>query len=153
MGERGQFYLLAQERGQWDFPATVTAIRRLLDRQTCNTVLVEDKANGAAVIASLKSEVPGIIAVNPQGGKESRANACAPLFEAGQIWLPHPSQAPWVEDYIEELMTFPRGSHDDCVDATTQALARMRDRQVTLLDGEVFSAAGGLLRASPWSGH
>jgi predicted phage terminase large subunit-like protein len=151
--ERGQFYLLAQERGQWDFPATVVAIRRLLDRQNCNTVLVEDKANGAAVIASLKSEVPGIIAVNPQGGKESRANACAPLFEAGQIWLPHPAQAPWVEDYIEELMAFPRGTHDDCVDATTQALARMRDRQVALLDGEVFAASGGLLRASPWSGH
>lgn len=149
--ERAQYYLLAQTHGQFDFVQTVQAIRALLDREPCNSVLVEDKANGAAVIASLKSEIPGLIPVNPQGGKESRANAISPLMEAGQIHLPHPAQAPWVEGLIEEMMSFPRGAHDDRVDAMTQAIARMRDRQPVLLDAEGFAAGGGLTRANPWS--
>jgi len=84
--------------------------------------LIEDKANGSAVIQMLANDIPGIIPVNPGGGKVARAQAIAPLVEAGNIYLPHPEFAPWVNDFIEECVQFPNGVNDDQVDAMTQAL-------------------------------
>ncbi len=46
------------------------------------------------------------------------------LVEAGNVYLPHPDFAPWVNDFIEECIAFPNGAHDDQVDAMTQALLR-----------------------------
>ena len=48
----------------------------------------------------------------------------SPLVEAGNIYLPHPEYASWVNDFIEECLQFPNGAHDDQVDAMTQALLR-----------------------------
>ena len=62
--------------------------------------------------------------MNPEGGKVARAAAVSPLIEAGNIYLPHPAYAPWVNDFIEECVQFPNGAHDDQVDAMTQALLR-----------------------------
>jgi predicted phage terminase large subunit-like protein len=154
---RGNFYLVDQERGQYDFPATIAALRRLRDRSPCYTTLVEEKANGAAVIASMASEVPGLIAVLPQGGKEARAAAIAPLFEAGNVWLPHPQQFPWVKTLVEELVNFPRAHNDDQVDALTQALTRMVQRQADVVDMGGYvnpngNAPPALWQPSPWGG-
>ncbi len=51
-----------------------------------------------------------------------------PYAESGNIYLPDPSIAPWVEDYIAEFQTFPNGAHDDQVDATSQAIVWMLKR-------------------------
>ena len=84
--------------------------------------LIEDKANGSAVIQMLQHEISGILPVNPEGGKIARAQAVSPLIEAGNVYLPHPDCAAWVGDFIEECAAFPNGAHDDQVDAMTQAL-------------------------------
>jgi predicted phage terminase large subunit-like protein len=87
--------------------------------------LVEDKANGPAIISVLEHEIPGIIAVEPEGSKESRAHSVTYLCEAGNVYLPDPSLNPWVHDFVDELANFPNGTHDDQVDAMTQALRRL----------------------------
>lgn len=66
------------------------------------------------------------MAVPPDGGKEARAAAVSPLVEAGNVYLPHPKQAPWVEQFLHEATAFPLGANDDQVDALTQALLRLR---------------------------
>ena len=38
------------------------------------------------------------------------------------MYLPSPDIAPWVKDFIAELLEFPAGAHDDQVDSMTQAL-------------------------------
>ena len=88
--------------------------------------LVEDKANGPAVIQSLRHEIPGLVAVVPDGGKVARAQAVSPQVESGNVYLPHPAIAPWVEAFVEECATFPNGRHDDQVDQISQALNRLR---------------------------
>jgi phage terminase large subunit-like protein len=90
------------------------------------TKLIEDKANGSAVLQSLGHEISGLIAVNPDGGKTARAQAVSPQVESGNVYLPHPAIAPWVDDFIEECASFPNGRFDDCVDACSQALNRLR---------------------------
>lgn len=103
-------------------------------------ILIEDKANGSAVIQMLSHEIPGILPVNPGGGKVARAQAISPLVEAGSIHLPHPDYSPWVEDFIEECMQFPNGAHDDQVDAMTQVLLRwhMGPQQVVVYYNEPY---------------
>lgn len=38
-----------------------------------------------------------------------------------------PEQAPWLTDYIQELISLPTGKFDDRVDSTTQALAWLQE--------------------------
>lgn len=118
-------YLIDQIRERMGFPATVSAIRTISAKYPkAYLKLIEDKANGTAVIDYLKNEISGMIPVEPKGGKEVRASAISPQWEAGNVYLPHPSMAFWVNDFIEEILQFPQGKHDDQVDAMTQMLTR-----------------------------
>jgi predicted phage terminase large subunit-like protein len=119
-------YLVDQVRGHFSFGATVNAIRSLSAKwPKADRKLVEDKANGTAVIETLQHEISGIIAVEPAGGKEARAHAVSSEVEANNIYLPE--NRSWVHDFIEECAAFPTGAHDDQVDAMTQALIRIRE--------------------------
>jgi predicted phage terminase large subunit-like protein len=119
-------HLLDQVRDRLDFPATCRAVQALSAKwPQANAKLVEDKANGPAVISQLRSTVPGLIAVNPEGSKYARASAVSPFQEAGNVVLPDPVVAPWVGEYIVEHSSFPNAPHDDQVDATSQALSRL----------------------------
>ena len=118
-------YLLDQIRGRLSFVDTLEAIRDLSRRYPmAHAKIVEDKANGPAVISALSSEITGIIPYNPRGSKLSRVNAVSPQIESGNVYLPLSSTYPWVDDYIYEWSVFPNGKHDDQVDATSQALIR-----------------------------
>lgn len=128
---KGSMYLLRdQVRARMDCPATVKAVREMSQKwPKTYAKLIEDKANGSAVIQMLGQEIPGLLPVNPMGGKTVRAQAVSPLVEAGNVYLPHPEYAPWVNDLIEECAAFPNGAHDDQVDAMTQAILRWNQPQ------------------------
>jgi predicted phage terminase large subunit-like protein len=119
-------FLLDQRRERLDMPGTVAAIRSMTAKHPqARTKLVEDKANGPAVIQTLAHEIQGLIAVNPEGGKMSRAQAVAPQIESGNVYLPHPALHSWVGHFIEECAGFPGAAFDDVVDAASQALHRL----------------------------
>lgn len=119
-------FLRDQMCARMSFTESVNGVRSMSAKWPGTSAkYIEDKANGPAVIASLRTEVPGLIAVNPEGGKTARAHAVQPFCEAGNVYLPHPSLYPWVEPLIAECAGFPRGAHDDQVDALTQALIRL----------------------------
>ena len=114
-----------------DFGPTMAAIKACHAKfPQAHAVLIEDKANGPAIISELQKEIAGVVAVNPEGGKLARAQATAPLWEAGSIELPDPQVfgCTWIEDYLHNICTFPKAAHDDDVDATSQALIYMRNR-------------------------
>ena len=100
----------------------IKTIYRLFPR--ARTVLIEEAANGPAIIQTLQREM-FIIPVTPLGGKISRVNAISPAIESGHVFLPDPAKAPWVSDYVDQWTAFPNSKYDDMVDATSQALARM----------------------------
>lgn len=129
-------YLIDQVRGKMDFPATIQAIRNLSAKYPkARTKLIEDKANGSAVIATLKREISGLIPVNPEGGKVTRAQAVSPDIEAGNVFIPDPSIAPWISDFVEECTSFPNGKHDDQLDCATQALNRLSNKKRAVVSG------------------
>lgn len=119
-------YLLDQVRARMDFPTTVQAVKNLSAKWPQSLYrLVEDKANGTAVIATLNRELGGMVAENPEGSKEARMAAISASIEAGNVYIPDPSIAPWINDFIEELSAFPNGRHDDQADCLSQALKRL----------------------------
>ncbi|MFL1997362.1 phage terminase large subunit [Lysinibacillus irui] len=124
--KKAQYFLLDVDHRRMGFAETMKAIRAMSDKwPNARSKYIEDKANGSAIIEMLKDEISGIVPVDPNGGKEARANAVSPLFEAGNVYLPHPNMCPWVEDLVEELVSFPNAAHDDLVDMTTQALNQL----------------------------
>ena len=121
----GKLYLVDQWRRQCGFNEARAGVQQMAARwPRAHAKLIEDKANGRAVIESLRSEIAGIVPVEPKGGKYSRAQAVLPLLEQGKVYLPQPSRLPWVNELMAEARSFPAGAHDDQVDAMTQALQR-----------------------------
>lgn len=123
-GKKGaNAYLLYQIRKRMSFTETLKAVKLLVEKYPqARRKLVEDKANGPAVIDTLKTTVSGLVPIEPDGSKIARAHACTAEWEAGNVWLPHKDIAPWVTETVEEITTFPFAGHDDTVDAMTQAL-------------------------------
>jgi predicted phage terminase large subunit-like protein len=144
-------YLLDQVRSRMDCPATIQAVRKLSEKwPQAQRKLVEDKANGPAVIDMLRHQISGLVAVNPEGGKESRAHGVSAQIEAGNVYLPEPGTAPWVNELIEECAMFPQGAHDDQVDALTQALVRLGNSRARLHFGSFARINEALYCPSPW---
>ncbi|MGD7788205.1 phage terminase large subunit [Propionibacteriaceae bacterium Y1700] len=134
-------YLLDQVRGRWSFTETCAQIEALTKRWPAATAkYVEDKANGPAVMDALRGRVAGLVPVNPEGGKEARAAAIQPLVEARNVWLP--ARAEWVDGLIEEAAAFPNATHDDQVDALTQALTKLMITRPTQKVGTTFFDIG-----------
>ena len=139
-------YLLDQERAQLDMPKTLSALKIMTIKWPhALAKWVEDKANGPAVISTLQNEMPGLIPINPGASKEARAKAVTPFMQAGNVFLPHPQIAPWVNDFIEECAAFPNATHDDQVDAMSQALMQLMEDNY----GNVSLGVGDLSRESP----
>jgi predicted phage terminase large subunit-like protein len=119
-------YLLDQKHARLTFTETLTAFEAMVAKwPQASAKLVEEAANGAAILDSLKGKVSGLIPVKAKESKEARAAAVTPFIEAGNVHLPDPKLAPWVDGLIEEAAAFPNGAHDDRVDALTQALNRL----------------------------
>lgn len=136
------FYLLHQVRGQWDYPTTKrTLLAQVTDPRWDDAranVFIEDKANGPAIMADLRTELGGLIPV-PTGAdsKTARARSISGYVEAGNVHLP-PKSEEWVAGLIDEHAAFPKGAHDDQVDTLSQALRKLLGR----VGGEVVTMPG-----------
>ena len=65
--------------------------------------------------------------------KIARVNAVSDLFSSGMVWAP---DTRWSRELIEEVASFPFGTHDDMVDSTTQALLRFRQGGFIPIDSD-----------------
>ncbi len=117
-------YLVDLINEHMDFPTTVRAIKGMKAiHPRIGAVLVEDKANGSAIIQVLRSQIPGIIGVLPTGSKEARVNAVSHVIEAGNCYLPE--DRGFTSLFVDQCASFPNGKHDDLVDSMSQALGRL----------------------------
>jgi predicted phage terminase large subunit-like protein len=116
-------YLIDAVKKHLDMPSTMREILRLRGMYPkCLVTLIEDKANGSAIIKYLRTEIGGIIAVNPDGGKVARVNAISGAIESGNVLLPMNKR--FTPDFVDDFAAFPNGKHDDQVDCCSQALNR-----------------------------
>ena len=129
------YYLLDCVNRHLDFVGTLAVIRHMRKRYpAARATLIEDKANGSAVLNVLQREM-FCIPVDPRGDKRSRVYGASPAIESGHVYLPRAAE--WLEEYLEQWSAFPSGRHDDMVDSSTQALHWLFERS-----GDVPEAPG-----------
>lgn len=115
------FYLLDVWRHRVEAPELRRAIVSLSEHWEADATVVEDTELARAIVQDLRrTGTARPLLQRPIFDKEARLLAQAARFESGQVHLP--SEAPWLADYMHELLAFPNGRHDDQVDATSQAL-------------------------------
>lgn len=133
MGRYGSsIYIKDLVNDKMSFTESVTAVRTLTGKwPKARAKVIENKANGPAIVDLLKKEIPGMVEFNPKGSKEERAISVTPYFEAGNIFLPDPKTNPWVDDLIRDLLIFPKGTYKDTVDALVQGILYLMDKPAT----------------------
>lgn len=80
---------------------------------------IEDKTFGTNLIQECKREGLTIKAVKVDKDKVTRSLVIAARYEVGKVY--HRENAPWLTDYEDELLSFPRGRNDDQVDTASMA--------------------------------
>ncbi len=126
-GAKGlDFYLLDVVRGRFEAPALRQQILTLAQRHGVDQTIVEDTELGRALAQDLRRSNYPVVLSRPRHDKQARFLAQSARFEAGQVYVPQ--DAPWLADWISELLAFPNGRHDDQVDSTSQALYALSGR-------------------------
>lgn len=80
---------------------------------------IEDKTFGTNLIQEMKREGMTVRAIKVDKDKVTRSLVIAARYESGMVY--HREGAPWLTDYEDELLSFPRGKHDDQVDTASMA--------------------------------
>lgn len=104
--------------------------------------LVENKGSGPEVVDEMKGDLGGFIEFEPQGrgAKDVRGDIAAEPIEAGDFMLPHPVIAPWIRDWVRELLRFP-SEPNDRVDTWSQFVIWSKSR-----GGD---SSGGVIKSAP----
>jgi predicted phage terminase large subunit-like protein len=117
-------YVLYVERGRWDYETlkrkALRYVGRLGDRVT---FIVEFAGSGISLIEYMSKNQLRCFQHKAKHDKVVRAARVLPFFEDGRVHICNvKSHNGWVEAFINELVTFPNGRHDDQVDSLVQAL-------------------------------
>lgn len=128
-----RFYLLDLLHDRLSFSDTVRAVKAMNTKwPMTDAVLIEDKANGPAAIQVLSEYYDNIVAVNPMGGKISRAASSSVYVEMHKVYIPRPDHPhrhmsdSQIVSFIDEISKFPNGEYDDQVDQMSQAIIYMK---------------------------
>lgn len=118
-----RYYILDVFRKKLIFPDLIKAVREQKAKYNARDIFIENKASGLELIQLLNRQgVRGIIPIDPVGSKEDRIAAQSTLIEGGRVLIPE--SASWIEEFKREVNAFPRGAHDDQLDALAQLLKR-----------------------------
>jgi predicted phage terminase large subunit-like protein len=96
-------------------------------------ILIENKASGISLIQDLQRAHLPVQAYNPgRADKIQRLSIVANIIAAKRVWIPESSHKKgyvrdWAEGFVSQICSFPDSTHDDYVDACTQALRYLRD--------------------------
>lgn len=120
---KARFYLLKFWLKRAGFPEVQNKVREFAREFPNAHKVIEAAASGAALVASLEAEIPGLVGKVARGDKESRLESVIAIFEAGQFYLP--DGTPMLDLVISMLTMFPNAAHDDIVDAISLALSTL----------------------------
>jgi predicted phage terminase large subunit-like protein len=121
-------YLRHVWREKVTYPDLKHRTQELFAEWCADEICIEDKDAGAMLIQELQrdTQLP-VIPIKTDRDKVARAHAATPLCEAGRVFLPNSGEAPWLGEFLSELLAFPNAEHDDQVDAFVHGLNRLKD--------------------------
>lgn len=114
-------YLKEVINKRMEYPELKRMAYNLAVRDNPASILIEDASTGASLIPEMRQDGRWrIVPIKTTTSKETRAYACTSLIEAKRVAIPQ--SAPWLHDYEQQLLGFPKSTHDDMVDSTSQFL-------------------------------
>ena len=118
-----RYFICEVERGRWDYLTLTRKIDALARRWAVDMIRVEPEGMGLQYLNTHASLAPAPVseAKHDNKSKEFRFDATLPAYESGQVYIPE--DAPWLAEFLKEMLEFPEGSEDDQVDAVTHALS------------------------------
>lgn len=125
----GSYYLIDSFRDKVDFIKQLEVIESFNNKWKINYNLIEKQASAKAIYDLLKFKYSNIELLDTRnygGNKESRFLSISPLFHKQKIYLPEDKK--FTIEFEEELLKFPRGKHDDQVDAAVYALSFLQTK-------------------------
>lgn len=110
-------FLLAEDCGKKDYSKSCNAMITMKnDWPLTSKILIEDKANGSAIISAFKEMIPGItpIPANKGDSPKTKALVVSRKQEAGNVILPHPKLPGygWVQNFIDEYADYTGAESD-----------------------------------------
>ena len=131
-GAKGlDFYLLDLVRDRFEVPELRREVLRLGRAWKVDQTVIEDTDIGRAIAQDLRrSGECSVVLQRPRFDKEARFLAQSARFEGGQVHVP--TDAPWLATWLDEILAFPNGRHDDQVDSTSQALHHLSARMMPM---------------------
>jgi predicted phage terminase large subunit-like protein len=122
-------YLVNVYRKRVDYPELKRAVREQADMFAPRVILIEDKASGTQLLQELVREgVHAAQSYKPTMDKVMRLHSVCSTIENGFVYLPE--KAPWLQEFLHEITTFPNSKHDDQTDSTSQALDWAKTRSL-----------------------
>ena len=116
-------------RGRLDYPDLKKKAIELAREWNANYVLIEDMGSGIQLLQELRRELSSkeirLRACRPVGDKIVRMSNQTAKIEAGKVLFP--KNAHWLTEFVEELLAFPEGKHDDQVDSVSQYLSSVKE--------------------------
>jgi predicted phage terminase large subunit-like protein len=123
----GVFYVEDVVRGQWSALARERIMRQTAEMDGGDVSIGVEQEPGSGGLESAQSSIRNlagfaVYAEKVTGEKQVRAIPFAAQCEARNVKLVRGS---WNQAYLDELCSFPYGSHDDQVDSSSGAFARL----------------------------
>jgi len=112
--------LLNSVKGRWTYPQLRREAASEYKRYAPDKIIVENKASGQSLIQDLRVNKIPVQAFQPERDKVARAHITTGIVERNRVWLPMTRK--FAMSLLQEVLEFPRGAHDDEVDAMVMAL-------------------------------
>jgi len=131
LGRKEQdWYLVDILRNRDSYSDFKTSLARLIRRWAADYVIIKSAGTGKTLMRELGRESllrKKISISQPKTAKQERFTTQIERLKHGKFLVPQ--DAPWLDDFRRELVSFPNGKHDDQVDALTQFLDWLGQRQ------------------------
>ena len=125
----GNLYIDGVIRKRMEYPEQRRVILGLIRSEPNIEHIIEESANGHAVLQDLRREPEArgarLRGIRVKEGKIARTFGWQALAEDGRVFL---IRGRWNDDFIEEACTFPNGPHDDQIDAVSLAVKHFAER-------------------------
>jgi predicted phage terminase large subunit-like protein len=129
--KRDDYYLLHVLRDRLNSPDLQKKVISHAREFAVDVILIEKAGFGISLLQELEAIRPHRmvrpIGIVPKGDKKDRLAAQSPKIEAGHVYLPR--EAPWLADFLAEVLAFPYTGHDDQVDTLAQFLSWASSRR------------------------
>lgn len=114
-----QLLVLDMFRRRLPGPEQIPAMQREYFRNRPQYLAIEATAYQLTAVQNARQAGLPVRELRADRDKVARATTLGVRYEAGQVY--HPAKTKWVLDLEGELLSFPRGQHDDIVDALAYA--------------------------------